>query len=416
MPPFTKELYNSLNNSFSDDQNIKDMIHYLKKDEMPNTVIPKMYQKKAKQYKVDPGDDDALIFIPLNLKVIPKSKTQDVLKDSYTNDDAGIGKGIVALYKYVRRHYMNITRKEVALFIKNQTNYQLTRDLKHRVNKPIISYYSNSLWCVDLIDMSSYEKENTHHRYIMTIVDVFSRKVWLEKLKTKDAISARDALKRAIDRAGISPNHLISDNGTEFLAEFAEYCKEQQIKQRFSRSYAPQANGIVERTNREVRKIIRAYFVKNGNRKWFHLLINVEENKNETYHSTIKTFPNEIWSPDKIKRTADARRIPNSLLESDPRNRSNPGKIVKFANGTFKTVNATDVQIDDLNRKTMQKIALNNVIKKVKSDIKRFKNTELEVGDFVRVKMVTISNSMRKMQKAGKEKLTWFLESIQGKK
>ena len=59
----------------------------------------------------------------------------------------------------------------------------------------------------------------------MTIVDVFSRKIWLEKLKTKDAISACDALKRAIDRAGISPNHLISDNGTEFLGEFAEYCK-----------------------------------------------------------------------------------------------------------------------------------------------------------------------------------------------
>ena len=97
MPPFTKELYNSLNNSFSDDQNIKDMIHYLKKDEMPNTVIPKMYQKKAKQYKVDPGDDDALIFIPLNLKVIPKSKTQEVLKDAYLNDDSGLGKGIVAL-------------------------------------------------------------------------------------------------------------------------------------------------------------------------------------------------------------------------------------------------------------------------------------------------------------------------------
>jgi hypothetical protein len=56
---------------------------------------------------------------------------------------------------------------------------------------------------------------------------------------------------------------------------------------------------------------------------------------------------------------------------------------VKFANGTFKTVKATDVELEDLNRKTMQKIALNNVIKKVKLDIKRFKNTELEVGDFV---------------------------------
>ena len=198
------------------------------------------------------------------------------------------------------------------------------------------------------------------------IVDVFSRKIWLEKLKTKDAISACDALKRAIDRAGISPNHLISDNGTEFLGEFAEYCKEHEIKQRFSRAYSPQANGIVERANREVRKILRAYFVQNNNKKWIAVLDTVESNKNETYHSTIKTFPNEIWSPDKVKRTADNRRIPNSILESDPRSR---GVAVRS------------------NTKIMQRIALNNVIKKVKSDVKRFKKTELEIGDFVRVKM-----------------------------
>jgi transposase InsO family protein len=65
--------------------------------------------------------------------------------------------------------------------------------------------------------MSSFEKENSRYRYIVTIVDVFSRNIGLEKMKTKDAISAREALKRAINRAGISPNNLISDNGTEFL-------------------------------------------------------------------------------------------------------------------------------------------------------------------------------------------------------
>jgi hypothetical protein len=53
----------------------------------------------------------------------------------------------------------------------------------------------------------------------------------------------------------------------------------------------------------------------------------------------------------------------------------------------------------------MQKIAMNNIIKKVRYDVKRLKNTELNVGDYVRVKMTAISNSMRKMEKAGKEKL-----------
>jgi hypothetical protein len=225
------------------------MIGYLKEKVFPETVDTaqkqKLYEKKVSQYNV--VDDDGLVFIPLGLKVIPKSKTQEVLEELYTNEDVGIGKGIVALYKFVRRHYINITRKDVASFIQNQTNYQLTKAVENRVNKPIISYYPNSLWCLNLIDMSSYEKQNSRYRYIMTIVDVFSRNIWLEKMKTKDAISARETIKRAIDKAGISPNDLISDNGTEFLGEFTEYCKEQEIKQRFSTAYLPQANGIVER-------------------------------------------------------------------------------------------------------------------------------------------------------------------------
>ena len=157
MPTLNRELLNSLNNTFVNDDKITEMIHYLKEGEFPTTVDiaqkQKMYVKKATQYNVD---GDYLVFIPLNLKVIPKSKTQEVQDEIYA--DAGIGKGVVALYKYVRRHYMNITWKEVASFIQNQTNYQLTRDTRHRVNKPIISYYPNSLWCVDLIDMSSLKR------------------------------------------------------------------------------------------------------------------------------------------------------------------------------------------------------------------------------------------------------------------
>jgi hypothetical protein len=117
--------------------------------------------------------------------------------------------------------------------------------------------------------------------------------------------------------------------------------------------------------NREVRKMLRAYFVQNNNKRWIDVLDAVESNKNETFHSTIKTFPNEIWTPENVKRRASSRRIPTSILESDPLN-NNRGIVIN-------------------NTKRMQEIALNNVIKKVKSDVGRFKKTELEVGDLVRV-------------------------------
>jgi transposase InsO family protein len=81
----------------------------------------------------------------------------------------------------------------------------------------------------------------------------------LTKLKLKEAINTRDGLKEVID-ANVKPKYLLSDNGKEWEGEFAQYCKDHSIKQLFTRSYCPEANGIVERANKEIRKIMKAFW------------------------------------------------------------------------------------------------------------------------------------------------------------
>ena len=71
-----------------------------------------------------------------------------------------------------------------------EPNYQLTKDFKHRINKLILSAFPNQLWCIDLIDWSQLYKRhrgNQGYRYIVNVVDVFSRKIWIEKMKNKEA-------------------------------------------------------------------------------------------------------------------------------------------------------------------------------------------------------------------------------------
>jgi hypothetical protein len=48
--------------------------------------------------------------------------------------------------------------------------------------------------------------------------------------------------------------------------------------------------------------------------------------------------------------------------------------------------------------------ARNNVLEKVKADIKRFKEKELKVGDFVRIRMTAISTNLRKLEKKDQSK------------
>ena len=381
MKPFedNKELYNKLNNYIPTDEIIENVKRYASTGQFPEyvdtTAKKKRYAVKYKDFNVN--ENDELVFTPLGLIVVPKAEANAVLKNIYAGDkNAGLGKAILALYMYVRDRYVNITRAQVRQFIMGQTNYQLTKDFKHRVNKPIVAKHPNEIWCMDLVDMNFYVRNNRGWRYILVVVDVFSRKIWLERLKNKDGTTVSESLLSIFQRADVALRHIISDNGPEFIGEeMVNILRDNDVKQRLTRTYAPQANAICERANREVRKIIRAYMAKNKNKMWFSLLPDVEENKNNTYHSLIKTYSDNIWTNS---------REPIKLRDDLP------------------------VEELRLNRKKSKRImqikARNNVLKKVKTDIKRFKDKELEVGDFVRIKMTAISSNLRAIEKEQKTK------------
>ena len=180
------------------------------------------------------------------------------------------------------------------------------------------------------------------------------------------------ALKRIVQRSQVSPNYLITDNGNEFKEMFSQYCAENDIKQRFNRPYSPEANGIIERSNKEVEKLIHSYFIKNLNNNWIDILDEVENNKNNTYSKSIKNSPNNVW--DNSKEEVNERNLPDYY----------------YKNGI---------------PKAQQKIRAKNVIlKDVKDKIAEFKTNELEVGDRVRIRLDAIANNIKKLIKQGLKK------------
>ena len=67
------------------------------------------------------------------------------------------------------------------------------------------------MWQADLVDMSHLVEENDGYRYLLTVIDVFSKQAWVKKLKKKDGKSVTDAFdeisktRRAFDK-GYLPN------------------------------------------------------------------------------------------------------------------------------------------------------------------------------------------------------------------
>ena len=71
---------------------------------------------------------------------------------------------------------------------------------------------------VDLVDLLSYAQHNNGYTYILTMIDVFSRYVWVIPLKDKKGGTVHNELKKVFMNFG-PPNILQADNGSEFITD-----------------------------------------------------------------------------------------------------------------------------------------------------------------------------------------------------
>lgn len=98
-------------------------------------------------------------------------------------------------------------------------------------------------------------------RYIMSLIDDYSRKAWVYFLKEKSEAfySFKCFKERAETETGRKLKCLRTDRGGEYTShEFEDYCKEHGIRRQLTTAYTPQQNGIAERKNRTVMNMVRS--------------------------------------------------------------------------------------------------------------------------------------------------------------
>lgn len=145
----------------------------------------------------------------------------------------------------------------------------------------------------DLIDMQSYSKINKNNKYILAVIDIFSKRAFAEPIKTKNAKDVTEAMRKILNQLDVSPKNLHTDLGTEFYnQDFQSLMKKFQINH-YS-TYSTKKAQIVERFIRTIKRYIWSEFSYQGNHKWINLLPQLINRYNSTVHSTIKMKPNSV--------------------------------------------------------------------------------------------------------------------------
>jgi transposase InsO family protein len=375
-----KYLYLKLNNYIYSKENLKNIKDYLQNKIIPNEIIRKdLFKKRFDDFELN--NNNKLIYKPLNLEVVETEEEKEkILNDLYNDIKIGTGSSVRNFYYKVLQKYLNIKRSDIENFLKDQPFYQITTHQKQKsINKPNISKYPNYKWSADLIDLTIYsnKKDNKKNKYILTVIDNFSRYAFAIPLKDKKPKAIIEAFNKIESKNKILPHILLSDNGSEFKnKDFNTWCETKDIKQIYSRSHTPTDNAYIERFNKTLRSIIREIFIRTDNLVWVPYLNDCLYNYNHSRHSTIKQIPADVWTPTKNKIEYDSE----TETESD-----------------------SDIDKD----KSLKTIQIQNKIleeqkNKAENQLKNYE--ELEKNDKVRYYLPSVEPTLRQGIKAGKSK------------
>ena len=85
------------------------------------------------------------------------------------------------------------------------TNSRWTDALAEELHKPVTRKFEkrrfiargvDNIWAADLVDMKAFAKDNEGVKYLLTVLDVFSKYGWIAPLKTKTGVEVANALRQ----------------------------------------------------------------------------------------------------------------------------------------------------------------------------------------------------------------------------
>ena len=193
--------------------------------------------------------------------------------------------------------YWNGMKKDIATFIKTcpfcNTGNKFKK-LKGK-NKIIIENGPHYRYVADIWTLPKEIASTTKYKYILDIVDHFSKWYYGYLLHTKEAKEILKNIEIFCENFG-NPKILQTDNGKEFKNDLLNtYCLNQDIKLIHSSPYHPQTNGACEVTHKEIQKYICNEFI--SNKKNFNIedsLFEIIKIHNNKKHTTTKRIPKDI--------------------------------------------------------------------------------------------------------------------------
>jgi hypothetical protein len=208
------------------------------------------------------------------------------------------------LYDLVKDNPNHPSKKQIMAWLKNQETHQLhLRPKRSTAIRPIVLNKPDTLYQMDLIDMG-IKNMDRNYRYILVLVDAFSKKAYTKPLITKTAEAIFKAFREIYDKYRLDFRTLMTDNGSEFKGKLEEFLKNNDIKHITGIAGRPQSQGIVERLNGTIKNLIYKNQTATDSKGWKDVLPQLVDNYNNSIHRSTGERPDMIDNPNTIQQVA----------------------------------------------------------------------------------------------------------------
>ena len=215
---------------------------------------------------------------------LPRNQAQIAQKVSY--DDIYRDKKNPASFSSNVKSFMS-QKRSISLHRRKIRNFR---------RRPIIvpgPFHSIS---ADLIDYQMYSRKNHGYRFILCVIDMFSRVNYVRPLHSKTAQEVAKKLEEIISSMKYTPRFFTSDKGGEFdiRNSYIKSILETKYHMVVYYTTGPKKNSMVERFNRTLKERIERYFTEFDTKTWIDILADFSNNINHSINRTIGMRPVDV--------------------------------------------------------------------------------------------------------------------------
>lgn len=227
-----------------------------------------------------------------------KKKTwEQILNDIYyTPGKSGSFYSSQKLQQILKKKFgRRVKEKNIQKWLESQYVYTIHRSRqKIFPRNKTLAFHIDHNWQADIGFFISLKSKNKGYTCFLLAIDIVSRFVWAEPMKTKKGPETAKAfetiLKRSFPRC---PEKLQTDGGSEFFnKDFKTVMKKHSIH--LYKTESDQKAAVAERAIKTIKTLVYRYLSSQQTENWISVIQDIVFSYNHTFHSTIGMEPSEV--------------------------------------------------------------------------------------------------------------------------